>query len=254
MQSITRGEIISAQTMTKADILLLDVDGVVTDRYARVSMPVVLELLRLSRSGVKMAFITGRSGTWVRRNLMGKVRDGKNMLFLCEFGSVIVGRPAKNRAMPRRYVKTARKIAGMFPAIKYDNTKETMISMEASLRLPDAESQLVAAERMLRLMVKGDPRFKVLRSTYAVDVLDGRVGKGKAARFALKEFGGHPGKRIVVIGDSAADLKMGLPGCTFFWVGEKKPESERAKFRIIATRKKFSDGALFVLKRMAEAR
>lgn len=240
--------------MVKADILLLlDVDGVVTDRYAQVSLPVVRELLRLSGEGVKMAFVTGRSEAWLRKNLIGKFGKSKTrMLFLCEFGSVIVGKPMKTKGMAKRYVKTARRIAGMFPAIKYDHTKKTMISMEASLsRFPDAEFQLVAAEKMLRLMVEGDGRFKVLRSTYAVDVLGSRVGKGRAARFALRKFGSRRKKRVVVLGDSTADVEMAVPNCTFYYVGWGKPKTRKRKnFRMVVTRKKFSEGALSVLKKM----
>lgn len=246
----------------KAGILLIDVDGVVTDRYARVSVPVVRELLRLSGAGVKIAFVTGRSERWLRGNLMGKMgkRRKRDMLFLCEFGSVVVGKRLPKSAMPARYVKLAKKIAGAFPTIEYDDTKETMISMEADMARAGAEGQLEAAGRMLDSMVKGDGRFRVLRSTYAVDVLRRGVGKRNAARFALKEFGGRNGKRIVVIGDSAADLEMALPGCTFYFVGEKTPGTGVKNFarkgftrngaKLIFTRKKFSEGALAVLEKL----
>lgn len=238
----------------KADMLLLDVDGVVTDRYARVSAPVVRELLRLSRSGVKMAFVTGRSEKWLRRNLMGRFGKGiTRMLFLCEFGSVVVGRRRPKRAMPARYVKAAKAIAAKFAAMKYDNTKETMISMEADMSRPGAEAQLESALRMLNSMVKGDERFRVLRSTYAVDVLRKGIGKKGAALFALREFGGRDAKRMVVIGDSEADLEMALPGCAFYFVGDNRtgvPKPAGKNFRFIVTRKKFSEGALAVLEKL----
>lgn len=238
--------------MTKPDILLVDVDGVVTDRYARVSAPVIRELLRLARSGVKMAFVTGRSEKWLRKNRIVKIgQNNAQVLFLCEFGSVIAGRRPVKGAMPAKYVKTAKAIAGMFPAIEYDDTKETMISMEADMSRPGAEEQLMAARKMLDSMVKGDGRFKVLRSTYAVDVLRRDVGKRGAALFALREFGGRNGKRIVVIGDSAADLEMARPDCAFYFVGEGLPKKARKNnFRLIVTRKKFSDGALAVLRKL----
>lgn len=237
----------------KVDVLLLDVDGVVTDRYARVSAPVVRELLRLARSGVKIAFVTGRSEEWLKKNMTGIVRQQTpSLLFFCEFGSVIVGKPTKARGMPKRYVKTAHGIAGLFPAMNYDHTKKTMISMEADMTRPGAEEQLMAAKKMLGSMIKGDGRFRVLRSTYAVDVLRMEVGKRGAVRFALREFGGKNGKRIVVIGDSAADLEMALPGCVFYFVGENEglPKKNNFKFKLTVTRKKFSDGALAILKKL----
>lgn len=235
----------------RPDILLLDVDGVVTDRYARVSAPVVRELLRLARSGVKMAFVTGRSDEWLKENMAGVVRQqNPSLLFFCEFGSVIVGKPTKTRRMPKRYVKTAHGIARMFPAINYDHTKKTMISMEADMARPDAEVQLMAAKKMLSSMIKGDGRFRVLRSTYAVDVLRRDANKGRAARSALKIFGGKPGKRIIVIGDSAADLEMALPGCVFYFVGENAGLPKKNNFTFTVTRKKFSEGALAILKRL----
>lgn len=251
--------------MVKADILLLDVDGVVTDRYARVSMPVVLELLRLSRSGVKMAFITGRSERWVKDNILEKIPKTarKGILFLCEFGSVVVGRKQNPVSMPAKYVRKSKRIAKMFPTLKYDSTKKTMISVEGSLWAEGGEEQLAKSEKLLREMVKGDGRFRVLRSTYAVDVLDRRVGKGKAARFALRKFGalspiyvtmgeggGAHGRRVVVLGDSAADIDMAVPGCIFYYVGPGKPKGGK-DFRMIVTRKKFSGGALSILKKMA---
>ncbi len=239
----------------KADILLLDVDGVVTDRYARVSTPVVRELLRLARSGVKIAFVTGRSEKWVRKNLIGRFgkRNPRQVLFLCEFGSVVVGKRRPKRAMPARYVKAAKTIAANFPALKYSNSKETMISMGADMSSPGAETQLEAARRMLKSMVKGDGRFRVLRSTYAVDLLRSNVSKRTAALRALREFGGRTGKQIVVIGDSEADLEMALPGCTFYFVGDglrKKKNFIRRSYRFTVTRKKFSEGALLVLEKL----
>lgn len=236
----------------KVDILLLDVDGVVTDRYARVSAPVVRELLRLASSGVKMAFVTGRSEKWVRDNILARIPKaaGKKMLFLCEFGSVVLGRRLPERTMPATYIQSAKRIASLFSTIEYDDTKKTMISMEGSLRSPKGQSELAAAERLLRLMVKGDGNFRVLRSTYAVDVLRRDVGKRGAARFALREFGGKKGKNVVVIGDSAADLEMARPGRAFYFVGDRPPLSGGKNFKLVITRKKFSEGALAILKRL----
>lgn len=241
----------------KPDILLLDVDGVVTDRYAMVSRPVLLELLRLSGLGVKMAFVTGRSEKWLKKNMTGIVgQRHPSILFLCEFGSVIVGKPRKAKGMPKRYVKTARGIAGMFPAINYDHTKKTMISMEAEMSRPGAEAQLEAARRMLSSMINGDGRFRVLRSTYAVDVLRRDVSKRHAARFALREFGWrNNGKtKVTVIGDSAADLEMAMPGCAFYFVGDRRrvvpAMPGRKNFKLVITRKKFSEGALAILKKL----
>ncbi len=239
----------------KPDILLLDVDGVVTDRHAVVSRPVLLELLRLSGLGVKMAFVTGRSEKWLKKNMTSMVGQRRpSILFLCEFGSVIVGKPTKTEGMPKRYVKTARGIAGMFPAINYDHTKKTMISMEADMTRLGAEAQLEAARKMLSSMINGDGRFRVLRSTYAVDVLRRDVSKRHAAAFALREFGGRNGKRIVVIGDSAADLEMAIPGCAFYFVGDRRMVAPampgRKNFKLVITRKKFSEGALAILKKL----
>lgn len=236
----------------KVDVLLLDVDGVVTDRYAKVSAPVVRELLRLSGLGVKIAFITGRSGKWVRDNILARIPKaaGKKMLFLCEFGSVVLGRRLPKRAMPATYIRSAKRIASLFSTLGYDGTKKTMISMEGSLRSPKGQSELAAAERLLRLMVRGDGNFRVLRSTYAVDVLRKNVGKRGAARFALREFGGTTrGKRVVVIGDSAADLEMARPGCDFYFVGEERPKPTVGK-NFTVTRKKFSGGARLVLEKL----
>lgn len=235
-------------------LLLLDVDGVVTDRYARVSLPVMKEISRLSRSnGVKIAFITGRSERWVKDNILEKIPKTarKGILFLCEFGSVIVGRKQNPVSMPAKYVRKSKRIAKMFPTLKYDSTKKTMISVEGSLWAEGGEEQLAKSEKLLREMVKGDGGFRVLRSTYAVDVLDGRVGKGRAARFALGKFGSRMrrGMRVVVLGDSRADLDMAVPGCIFYYVGPGKPKGGKG-FRMIVTRRKFSEGALSVLKRM----
>lgn len=51
-------------------LLLVDVDGVVTDEHARVDRTVVRQLAQLIREGAGVAFIAGRSRTWLEAQLV----------------------------------------------------------------------------------------------------------------------------------------------------------------------------------------
>ena len=76
-----------------ARALLFDVDGVLTDGYARPDVAVLRELAAELSRGAAIGLVTGRSRSWLAANILGPLsgllsdaRVAARLALACEFG------------------------------------------------------------------------------------------------------------------------------------------------------------------------
>ncbi len=128
--------------------LLLDVDGPISSPIERrIAIPSIVEdLVTLASLGVPIAFITGRSDTFMRQEVVGRLLgaglpDGVRMFGVSEKGGVWfpitsagVGDIEIDRdlALPEDYTTEFRELAELrfADAMFFDDTKHAMISLE----------------------------------------------------------------------------------------------------------------------------
>ncbi|MFN0146549.1 MAG: HAD hydrolase family protein [Dehalococcoidia bacterium] len=227
--------------------LLIDVDGVVTDEHARVDATVVEQLLAFSTQGASLAFITGRSRTWLEANLESVIADYWSsqapdaICFAAEMGALRRGRMtggawelsqehAVAQALREALVLLIDEL-GVADLVEWDATKEATATFE-SLHRPDIAGHAARARDALERLFPECHRLasaygcRAAMSTYALDVLAPKLSKAVGARFALEDAGRQP-ERVVVFGDSTGDVAMAatarelLPDAVveFAWVG-----------------------------------
>ncbi len=130
--------------------LLLDVDGPISSPIdRRIAIPSIIEdLVTLASLGVPIAFITGRSDTFMREQVVAPLQtaglpDGVRMFGVCEKGGVWfpitsegIGEIAIDRdlALPDDYTAEFRSLAEarFSDTMFFDDTKHAMISLEQS--------------------------------------------------------------------------------------------------------------------------
>jgi hypothetical protein len=167
--------------------LLLDVDGPISSPVERrIALPsITRDLVTLASLGVPIAFITGRSDTFLREDVVAPLLDaglpdGIRMFGVCEKGGVwfpITGEGLgeitidSDVALPEDYTTEFRKLAEQrfSETMFFDDTKHAMISLEQN-RDTSAADYRVAQEQVNQL---------------AFDLL---VEHGLGARYLDQEF------------------------------------------------------------------
>jgi len=252
-----------------ADAIFLDCDGVVTDRNARVDADVMFEAHRLALAGKKVAFVSARSLTWMNANLVPALErfnpseeERSRIFFVAEMGArwISFSRGGSLQgemagAVPASVRAEMKASLAKWYLLFFDEAKESMAAVEvrhdraASSRqsMEEAQRQLGEAEAAFTARY---PKFNVIRTLYAVDVMSKGAGKAGAVARALELAGAV--REAVVVGDSPADLGMGaeldrrgIP-LTFYYVGEREPGS--VPFKLVKTKEKYSRGALEALR------
>ena len=233
-----------------ATILLLDVDGVLTDEFARVDAEVIRLLVDLITRGTRVALISGRSRVWIEERIVPSLLDAatdpsaqtrlERIVIAAEMGAVCrVGVAGGEWQMDRRYRirpelrSTLRRLceAECFaPFLFWDGTKDVIATVEA-------RADTVQRERAFQSLVDFEATAgaiaapygcRAARSTYTLDVLPLDLSKEVGARFALRQMlrkGEAP--TVLVLGDSHGDILMatsareaGLERVRFVWLGE----------------------------------
>ncbi len=228
---------------------MFDVDGVLTDEHARVDPEVIGLIGEFVRRDAKVSFISGRSRTWMERNLLPALTDvgvaHTTVCFAAEMGAIRRGASTGHEWQ----VSTAHAVTealrqallplparhGLEDLVEWDATKEATATFE-SIHHPDEPGHAARAREALAALMPDCTRLaeryrcRAALSTYALDVLAPTLSKRIGAAFALHEAGLlRGGSRVVVFGDSAGDLAMAETArgkradARFVWVGRGTP-------------------------------
>jgi hydroxymethylpyrimidine pyrophosphatase-like HAD family hydrolase len=262
-------------------MLVLDVDGVVTNPDTKKpNEGVILRIAHDLERGIPAAFVTGRSVSWVIENVMpmleAKISNAKqldHLLISGEKGSVSVsyknGRPVKKIdekiVMPPEIVLEAKEIISPYSdSVFFDNSKETMISIEIHGGNNKKEVQkqkdilaIITEEFKSLLKRKNMENLLAVEPTeIATDIQFVSQGKKLSAQHILewlKNKNVFPDSYLV-IGDSSRDAEAAeefhIQGqnVTFGYVGKK----ELAEMNTPVTRAKnlFDEGTAEILDKM----
>jgi|GEM_PF-3393141 len=250
------------------DAIFLDCDGVVTDKKARVDKRVLFEVYRLAHAGKNIAFITGRSLTWLSHNIVPVIEhfnpspeDKAKLFFIGEYGNrwlffsgigFMHGADNSNSLPVNVRAKIRNEIA-RFPLLFFDETKESFVSLEVRHDALISPSMEAEANRQLDIAAgyfsTRYPEFNVVRTLYAIDILPKGLDKASGIKRALELAGGVV--EVLVLGDSPADLLMGEELMNqgvkfkFYYLGEQPVPP--ALFEVKKPSSRYAEGAHEVL-------
>jgi hypothetical protein len=205
--------------------LLLDIDGPIASPVTRtIAIPSILEnLVLLAAAGVPIAFITGRSDSFVREQVVAPLiaaglPDDARMFGVCEKGAVWfpIGSAGMGEvsidesvALPGDYVAELRQLVATDhgDTMFFDDTKHAMISIEQRTDVP--HSSYVAAQPAMNEAAfaalvrhglgarfgdrevpdaRGEVPFRVDPTVISTDVESVRLDKDRGAERALAFF------------------------------------------------------------------
>lgn len=227
--------------------LLLDIDGPIASPVTRtIAIPGILEnLVLLAAAGVPIAFITGRSDSFVREQVVAPLiaaglPDHARMFGVCEKGAVWFPITSAGMggviiddtvALPEDYVAELRQLVATDhgDTMFFDDTKHAMISIEQRTDVP--HSSYVAAQPAMNEAAfaalvrhglgarfgdrevpdaRGEVPFRVDPTVISTDVESVRLDKDRGAERALAFFAeSGPLPRLWrSVGDSRSDYLM----------------------------------------------
>lgn len=227
--------------------LLLDIDGPIASPVTRtIAIPSILnDLVLLAGAGVPIAFITGRSDSFVREQVVAPLVDvglpaDARMFGVCEKGAVWFAITSagmgtvnidESVALPGEYVAELRElvVAEHGDTMFFDDTKHAMISIEQ--RTDVAHSRYLAAQPAMNEAAfaalvrqglgarfgdrevpdaRGQVLFRVDPTVISTDVESVRLDKDRGAERALAFFAeSGPLPRLWrSVGDSRSDYLM----------------------------------------------
>ncbi len=247
---------------TPAAMLVLDLDGVVTDpKSSAVSRLVLVAVVADLKRGVSVAFNTGRALDWVEQNIFPRLTEQcpadelSRLLVVAEKGGVL-GFAEEGRlrveldlslAPPADFRQAAQNLLDhdqggwrLSETMFWDAAKQTMISVErrpevslndfhkARETLVTQFEDLIATHRLRH--------FKIDPTTIATDIEHERAGKHLGAEHVLtwlKQEGIAP-QSFTAIGDSPSDAAMAevfikSAPTTFVYVGDPAKFKQRPK-------------------------
>lgn len=258
-------------------MLIMDVDGVITNLKDKKANPQMLQYLYQElKKGIPLALNTGRSIEWVKNRvinpLIEKVKDKSilhNFLALGEKGGTwaefdengnLLESKNDNISVPKDIQKEVRNLINneYSDSMFFDESKLTMISTEMkdghSLEDYKEKQRILSSELQTLLTDKHlAEKFKVDPTTIAVDIENKYVGKGFAVKRMIewvKSRGIKP-QMFIAFGDSSSsDISMaeeihsqGL-SVEFVYVGKEHIDASSFPFTIHQTQTKFEKGTL----------
>ena len=263
-----------------ARALVLDVDGVLTDRYARPDVAVLRELVAELSRGTAVGLVTGRSRSWLAANILdllsGFVTDARvaaRLALACEFGAIYGRGVLPDRwavagpCVPRALAEAVRGRLGAFAdLLEWDATKECIATLEArhaqtKRRGPDATAAALSGfgAAIEPLLATADCVTRT--STYTLDVLPAALSKRVGARRVIDLLREEANlESAVVLGDSPGDVEIaeqalaeGLRDVVFVWLGEGDQPLPPPTVRLVRPQRPYSRGALLYLRSMRAA-
>jgi len=210
------------------DLWIADIDGVFTNLKAQVNRE-ALDLSAKIGSGVKFAYVSGRSAAWIEDNIIpvleqSYVKNAPVFSFIgAEYGAVVLRRngagswektsgdfPVLNQLRDR-----AREEIGGFRGVTFDDTKEVMISVEVRHDLASDQDQMIAADlkaagKILQSYASSSKGLEYHETTYAADLSPAGLNKAYGTRLVLDTVGDRP-DFVHLIGDARSDLLLADP-------------------------------------------
>jgi hypothetical protein len=237
--------------------LLVDVDGVLTDRDARPDVAAIGLLVDTIEQGALVALVTGRSKTWLEHQihphfehrLTGRGTGHFRLWRAAEYGAIhTAGLDAPWCHEERFAVPTELRASLMEAAtaphrdrfIEWDASKERMATVEARHGADSDDRHRIRTREVLHDYFQEAERLalplglNVVAATYAVDVTSPGLTKRVGADWALEQFASTRAgpSAVVVLGDSGSDIAMahaaverGVPSVRFVWLGERSAPS-----------------------------
>ncbi len=233
---------------------IFDVDGVLTDELARPD-PIILEAVNnLYKRGDSIAFITGRSRTWLEEHIFSGLdprQDWSGLYCVAEHGAIKgMGMDINHWKLDTSFVieedandqlQELSKKEQYRGLIEWDETKETMGTVEAVHGDPDDRKHLKENREALKDYSEQAKEIaeafdkKIAVSTYGVDVTPPELSKEIGAAWIFEQ-GFDRKQPVYVFGDSESDWVMaetaadfGAENITFYWVGEGSFTGERTE-------------------------
>lgn len=262
----------------KQQMLIFDIDGVLTDPVSKQGDPAIFQCLtKKLESGALIAFNTGRSSEWVQKTILPhlQTRHLSNLFCVCEMGYVTLGFDEKQRviekvfeenSVPKELAGTIRDIiaSSYHDSMFVDETKKVILTIE----MKDGFSQKVYEELQsrlsgeIRIILKNyHPGIHIRPSstTIAIDIKPIESGKALGIQRVVEwlKFSAIDPKDLhfTTLGDSTSDTEMNgwlnQNGYTnnFVYVGQDK--LGQFEFHIDQTRDKFTKGTLEYLKQVS---
>lgn len=256
---------------------IFDVDGVLANlQTKKTSSELILCLVTLIKQGAILCINTGRSIQWLKEKLLPELTEDlsiqeRNYLFIAgeqggtwgwfEDGRLQTGKDGTlevSSEIRRSIEDIAKKTTTLF----FDNTKETMVSLEMK---DGTDIEAFTRERDARvpqiqiLVDKLQPQLVVTPAQISIDLQNQFAGKDQGIRrlLMLLEKKAIIPEKTIAFGDSLSDLEMAeelyrshIP-VEFVYVGEK--ELEKAEdFKIVKAQQKFEFGTLEYLQTRSE--
>lgn len=265
-------------TSTPSPVLLLDVDGVLTDRHACPNDDVLNSVVEFARRKWHVALITGRSRSWLARTILPRFPSDdstalESLMFVGEHG-LIRGWGVdtsewtvdEDKRLPdplRLELRSSVERSWAHEIVEWDATKECVATFELRHEIASSLSRDVATQALdevlgicQRTVDNLAPRPEVLKATYAVDVIPKGISKAGAAKWVLNVIKQDRCCEVHVFGDSPGDAVM-VQGChdagfkrvTFYWLGEgAPPEVHSSEF--VQPPRSYDQGARWALEKL----
>lgn len=261
-------------------MLILDVDGVISDLKDKKAKPEVLQhIANELKSGKPVALNTGRSTEWVlERTLQSFVNDPetrkylKNLIIVGEKGGTWMdfdenGRPQdhidESISIPQDLQDDVRDLVNSkySGSTFFDSTKRTMISTEMrdgyDMASYDEDQKLLAPQVGELIRKYGLENVLVAEpNPIAYDIQNIEVGKHLGVKRILNWLKDKSTKivRFTTIGDSQGDIKMAQElnknnlKVKHVHVGKKGTHEESYPFEVITTEREYEEGTEDFLK------
>lgn len=236
----------SEKRIRKVDeILVFDVDGVITEPSGRMFDPEIMyEIKRRLEIGEPVILNTGRSISWVQSQIIARlyhtydlkdVSSLQNLFVVGEKGGSWMTFDEKgmmqthidgNITLPQELQRKINQLIAdeFFQTMFYDTTKHTMVTAEMKPLDPQRSKEeqeiefkknQIELERKITAIIEEanlSDSIRVDTTTIATDVEDRNVGKDFAMQRVVAWLNqiGVDGRRYLTFGDSESDIKMAI--------------------------------------------
>ncbi len=258
--------------MNKTQIYIFDCDGVITDLYSfQPNMQVIERISSLIDRDETVGFITGRSTSWIKKNVLaplGKAVLNKQNLekiyFACEFGGrtitfengeEIIGQNHESD-IPRELRKETLEVFSSYKDSMWHEEKDTLLTFVVNSGFPidkyhELQKTLIAAFEKILASTPGYKDFVINTDSVAVNIRHKSATKDKAVMRFISFLGSRANvEKAIVFGDSQSDTEMvealqDKYEVDFVFVGKKEElDASKIKANIIYTEAKYDQGTL----------
>lgn len=258
---------------------IFDVDGVITNKLTQRANPKIVKIISsLIIAGDPVAFITGRSISWLKKELindlekhLGDLISLSNVYAVAEFGGVHLEydygkekiKIEKTLLPPRVFRKEVENIIDDFSDVMWIEEKQTITTVTAKIGYPTEkfrEKQKILIGRLKGLLEKYNlsKNYKVQADPFATNVRNKKLNKSSSVTEVLRwlEQKNIKINKFYIFGDALSDTEMAVElyrmkkEFIFIYVGYKEDlDGEKFPFDINYTMRKFDEGTLEYLER-----